>query len=54
MWARFRHWRARRRNPDQHRLFCACQLVAVVWVGRGPVQPGEPMGPGEVEMITYE
>lgn len=50
---RIKHWWQRRRNPDQHQTTCTCQVVAYIWIGRGTVQPGAPMGPGEVEVVEY-
>lgn len=47
-----RHWWHKIRRGGQHRQFCTCQVIAIIWIGRGPVQPGMPMSPDEVEVIT--
>lgn len=47
-----RHWWHKMFHRDMHRQFCTCQVIAIIWIGRGPVQPGMPMSPDEVEVIT--
>jgi hypothetical protein len=47
-----KHWIHRFFHRDMHRHFCTCQVIAVIWIGRGPVQPGMPMSPDEIEVIT--
>ena len=47
-----RHWWHRVWHGGTHRMFCTCQVVAVIWIGRGSVPPGTPMAPDEIEVIT--
>lgn len=47
-----RHWLRRIWRGGQHQRFCSCQVVAVIWIGRGPVEPGMPMSIEELEVIT--
>ena len=46
-----RHWWHRLFHRDLHHRYCTCQVVAVIWIGRGSVEPGMPMSPDEVEVI---